>query len=69
MLTIKERFKQIEEKNKYWSSLTCFINAIAGYNYLKSDITKEFKELVSKSDYIGNKQEDILKGIYLVSKK
>lgn len=64
MEQIKKRFEMFKERNPYWSSFTCFANAITGKEYGKIAIGLAFRKLVEKDDYSKSDRDEILEGLY-----
>lgn len=60
MRSIERRFDNITTKNPYWSSHTCFAEAIKGRHFSKQTIHRWFQELVEKDDYDKKDKREIL---------
>jgi hypothetical protein len=60
MTKLEISFKSLQEKNPYWSSYTCFANAVMGKGFGKMAIGQAFKKLVEKNDYERKDRERIL---------
>lgn len=60
MKSIQRRFKNIEEKNTYWSSYICFAEAITKQGFNKQTIHRWFQKLVDKEDYARNEKRAVL---------
>ena len=48
MKSLERRFNNITKKNLYWSSCTCFTEAIEKQNFSKQTIHRWFNKLVEK---------------------
>ena len=57
MKSIERRFKNIEEKNPFWSSYICFAEAIQGQRFSKQTVHRWFQKLVDKDDYAKKKKK------------
>jgi len=58
-------FKQTSQLNPYWSSWSCFYEAIKGRNGLsKKTIKKYFDKLVDKKDYLRKERVGLLNYLY-----
>jgi len=51
MRSLKRRFNNVTKKNPYWSSYTCFVEAIKKQEFNKQTIHRWFNKLVKKDDY------------------
>lgn len=69
MRSIKARFNQQQSNNPYWSSLTCFLEAVRGQKLSKDMISRWFYKIVSKDDYCKDEIKSILKNIYKANKE
>ncbi|MEK7537258.1 MAG: hypothetical protein AAB584_02335 [Patescibacteria group bacterium] len=69
MKSIERRFKNITEKNPYWSSYTCFFEAIKGQGFGKQAIHRWFNKLVDKDDYAKNEKKGVLAHLRSFSKR
>lgn len=69
MKSLNRRFKNIQEKNPYWSSLICFMEAIRGQRFSKDTLYRYFNKLVDKDDYQKEQRKDILKNILEANKE
>jgi hypothetical protein len=65
MRTIKEIFKDEEEKHPDWSTYVIFSNVVMNHKYRDAEIRKWFNRLVDREDYGSRREkEEILK--YLI---
>jgi len=69
MKSIKRRFNNIQEKNPYWSSMTCFNEAIKEQGFSKKNIYYWFPKLVDKKDYSKSDKKEILSFLLKLSKR
>jgi hypothetical protein len=69
MRSIQKRFNKIQEKNPYWSSMTCFNEAIREQGYSQKNIYYWFPKLVDKDDYQKSDKKDILCFLLSLSKR
>ncbi|MGI6347618.1 MAG: hypothetical protein ACOXZ1_00235 [Patescibacteria group bacterium] len=69
MKSIQRRFKNIQEKNPYWSSMTCFNEAIKEQGFSKKNIYYWFSRLVDKKDYSKSDKKEILSFLLKLSKR
>ena len=67
MLSLERRFQQVQDSHFFWSSYTCFANAIYGMGYPLRMMHKQFKKLVDKSDYATRELPHIFKFLDRVS--
>jgi len=61
MKSVQRRFKNLETKNKYWSSHTIFAEAIAGQNFNKTILKRNFNKLVDVDDYSIEDKKEVLR--------
>lgn len=66
---MKERFKELSDKNPNLSSAMVFVKLIWGKGYSKPVIRKWFNLLVDKEDYERIEKESLLKWLYGVGSK
>jgi len=58
----KQKFHLIERMNPYWSSYTCFCDALKDCPYIsKKALRRSFKSLVDKDDYAESEKDEIIK--------
>ncbi len=69
MRSIKARYKNLQNKNFYWSSLVCFTEAVRGQNFSKDIINRWFNKVVNKDDYPREQKRPVLKNIYKANKE
>ena len=67
MKSIERRFNNITEGNPYWSSFTCFAEAIKGQKFSKQTIHRWFPKLVDKNDYARSEKRTILAHLDILS--
>jgi len=67
MRSIERRFKEIEAKNPYYSTYTCFALAIAGQKFTKETIRRHFNRLVDKDDYDKKDKKEVLEHLFKLS--
>ncbi|MFA6532993.1 MAG: hypothetical protein WCT22_03275 [Patescibacteria group bacterium] len=60
MKSLARRFKNITEKNPFWSSLACFAEAVKRQGFRRDTIHRWFLKLVEKDDYEMGDKKDIL---------
>ena len=65
MKSIERRFNNITEKKPFWSSYTCFAEAIKGQKFSEQIIHRWFNKLVDKDDYAKSEKKTVLE--FLVS--
>ncbi len=51
MKSLERRFNNISQLNPYWSSHTCFAEAVKNQNFSRRIISYYFNKLVGKDDY------------------
>jgi len=51
MKSLERRFNNIQNRNPYWSTYTCFAEAVIGANFTKRTLRYWFSRLVDKSEY------------------
>lgn len=68
MRSIERRFKYRQIKNPYWSTWTCFADAIMDQHFKKETIRENFNRLVDKNDYAPNEKMQLLKYLYEITK-
>jgi len=61
MRSLQARFNQISVRHPFWSSHTCFAEAVAYQYFSRSIIHRWFQKLVQKDDYARNEKRAILK--------
>jgi len=61
MKSLERRFKNILNKNPFWSSYICFAVAVAKQEFKKATIYFWFNKLVDKNDYSRKEKKGILK--------
>mgnify|MGYP001573422243 CR=1 FL=1 len=64
MKSLKTNFARIAVKNPYWSSHTCFAEAVANKKFAPKIIAKWFNILVEKDEYAKADKKEVLS--YLV---
>jgi hypothetical protein len=60
MKSLQTRFNQISQKHPYWSSYTCFAEAITSQQFSQSILHRWFQKLVEKDDYAKNEKKAVL---------
>lgn len=60
MKSIKRRFISLTKLNQYWSTYTCFAEAIYGQHFNRTIICRWFNKLVDKNDYALKNKKAIL---------
>lgn len=60
MKSLERRFKNIVDKNPFWSSLVCFTEAVKGQGFGRQTIHRWFQKLVEKEDYCLGDKKDVL---------
>lgn len=68
MRSIKARYKNLQDKNYYWSSLVCFTEAVRGQNFSKDIINRWFNKIVDEDDYSREQRKAVLRNIYKANK-
>lgn len=61
MKSLERRFSNTVKRNPYWSSYTCFAEALAGQKFSKQTLHRWFQKLVDKDDYARQEKREILK--------
>ena len=51
MKSLERRFIHLVNKNLYWSTYTCFSQALINQNFQPSTVIRLFNKLVDKDDY------------------
>ncbi|MDD5738799.1 MAG: hypothetical protein PHY72_02665 [Candidatus Pacebacteria bacterium] len=69
MRSIQRRFNSFVNKNPYWSSYVCFVEAVKNQNFSKQMIHRWFYKLVEKDDYDKQDARQILKHLSWLSEK
>ena len=57
---MKDKFKEIQEKNPNLSSAMCFSKLVKGRKMSKGDIRKYFNKFVDKADWVGTPKEELI---------
>lgn len=60
MKALGRRFKNITDRNPFWSSPICFAEAIRDQKFGRQAIHRWFQKLVEKDDYSESDKKDIL---------
>lgn len=60
MKSLERRFKNIQEKNIYWSTYLCFAEGVKAQQFGRQSIHRWFNKLVSKDDYAQNEKKEVL---------
>lgn len=60
MKSLERRFKNIAERNPYWSSYICFAEALRDGNFSRQTVHRWFYKLVSDDDYAKKEVKAIL---------
>lgn len=60
MKSIERRFKGISSRHPFWSSYTCFAEAITGQNFSRESLRYWFNKLVDKNDYAQSDKKAII---------
>ncbi len=68
MKSIERRFNNIQGKNAYYSSFTCFHLAVEEQGFSEQMIVRWFNKLVDKEDYSSGEKKAVLDYIYTCSK-
>ncbi|MCX6747416.1 MAG: hypothetical protein NTW98_00490 [Candidatus Nomurabacteria bacterium] len=68
MRSIEKSFKHTQVKNPYWSTFTCYANAVKGRSFSKDSIQRNFNKLVDKNDYAKDERVQILTYLYDITK-
>ena len=61
MKSLERRFRNILNKNPFWSSYICFAVAVTKQKFTKATISHWFNRLVDKNDYSKKEKKGILK--------
>lgn len=69
MKSLERRFKNIAERNPYWSSHTCFAEAVKQHGFSRQTIHRWFLKLVEKDDYSKSDKKAILSDLEGLSKQ
>lgn len=69
MKSLERRFKNIAEKNPYWSSHTCFAEAVKQRGFSRQTIHRWFLKLVEKDDYSKSDKKAILSHLESLTKQ
>jgi hypothetical protein len=68
MKSIERRFKGISSRHPFWSSYTCFAEAILGQNFTRESIQYWFNKLVDKTDYVQGEKKGLLEHLEHLNK-
>ena len=60
MRSVERRYKNIEERNPFWSSYICFAEAVKNQHFNRQAISRWFGKLVEKDDYARSDKKQIL---------
>ncbi len=60
MKSLERRFNNIEEKFPFWSSFTCFAEAVREQGFSRSSLHRWFQKLVKKEDYSRKEKKALL---------
>ena len=64
MRSIERTFKNIQKKNPFYSSWTCFAETVKNRNYTKRTINFWFNRLVDTEDYRREERKELLSFLY-----
>ena len=67
MKSLERRFKNTVDRNPYWSSYTCFAEALKGEGFGKQTIRRWFSKLVENEDYEKTGKKSILAHLWHLS--
>lgn len=56
MKSLERRFKNIQERNIFWSTYLCFAEAVKAQGFGKQAIHRWFNKLVENDDYATNEK-------------
>lgn len=68
MKSLERRFKNIQERNIFWSTYLCFAEAVKGQGFGKQAIHRWFNKLVGKDDYAQGEKKEVLSFLTTLSK-
>lgn len=60
MKSLERRFINIADKHHFWSSYTCFAEAVKGQKFSSQIIHRWFQKLVDKDDYARSDKKAVL---------
>jgi len=60
MKSLERKFKKLESRHPYWSSIVCFTETIYGIGFSRQAIHNWFNKLVDKNDYAREDKKAIL---------
>ncbi len=67
MKSIERRFNNITEKKPFWSSFTCFAEAVKEQRFTQPILHRWFQKLVQKDDYAQNDKRALLRHLDFLS--
>lgn len=67
MKSLERRFNNISQLNPYWSSHTCFAEAIKDQNFSRKIISYYFNRLIERDDYDRADKKQILAHLFSIS--
>lgn len=68
MKSIERKFKKLNNRNPYWSSLICFTETIKGSGLSRQSIHRWFNKLVDKNDYSKTDKKQVMSFLESVAK-
>lgn len=68
MKSIERKFKKLNNRNPYWSSLICFTEAVKSSGLSRQTIHRRFNKLVDKNDYNKTDKKQIMSFLESISK-
>lgn len=68
MKSIERKFKKLNNRNPYWSSLICFTEAVKSSGLSRQSIHRWFNKLVDKNDYDKTDKKQIMSFLESISK-
>lgn len=69
MKSLERRYRNISERNPYWSSHTCFAEAVKQQGFSRQTIHRWFLKLVEKDDYSRKDKKAILDHLESLTKQ
>jgi hypothetical protein len=68
MKSLERRFKNIQERNVFWSTYLCFAEAVKAQNFGKQAISRWFNKLVGKDEFASGEKKEVLSFLETLSK-
>jgi hypothetical protein len=69
MKSIERKFKKLNNRNPYWSSLICFAETIKSSGLSRQSIHRWFNKLVNKNDYDKTDKKQVMSFLESIGKR